>query len=354
MLLKRKNGLHALRKEDLTRKFILASGSRWVETIEINPNDVYIPLGKEGIARNAVRTKLDDQHILALTGSFQNEIDPSQPVPIVVKYETPKIFNGKVYLYELVCGFHRQYAILNCGFESYVYDLYEFGVDGVPYTRAIRTLQLVENDGLPKKNSQASEIENVIMELIERKELGNNESDIRAYLDEVAAHKHHATKTSIVKRVLNNTGGYRDVTTYNFDQVEAYLLNLGNYQSSSNEYKVKFEYDVARGKRGASILESYEIELIPQAMKYFAKDGSETYFNMHVKAPSAGKSVDDSRYKMLESIRKVEESILVTADFYKKHGRFPWTLENWLPQDNKNGETSFIPVDDYLDKRKVA
>ena len=51
--------LRPIRKEDLTRKPIVATGSQLVDTIEIDPRDVYIPLLSEGIARNAVRTKLD-------------------------------------------------------------------------------------------------------------------------------------------------------------------------------------------------------------------------------------------------------------------------------------------------------
>lgn len=58
--------LRPIRKEDLTRKPIVATGSQLVDTIEIDPRDVYIPLLREGVARNAVRTKLDQEHIFTL------------------------------------------------------------------------------------------------------------------------------------------------------------------------------------------------------------------------------------------------------------------------------------------------
>lgn len=336
--------LRPIRKEDLTRKPIVATGSQLVDTIELDPRDVYIPLLREGVARNAVRTKLDQEHIMALQGSLDKEVDPSQPVPGVMRYERPKVIDGKTYKYELVFGFHRQYAILKCTFESYVYDVYKFGVDGVPFLKSIRTLQLVENDKLPSKNSYPDEIANIIMELIEVGELENTEEAIREYVEEVAAHKHGKTKTSIVNKVLNNSNGYRDITIYNFDQVKAFLGNSGNYDNDQSEYKTKFEYDVLRQKRGATVLSGYEIEFIPQAMKHFKKDGSESYFNLHVKSPKEGKTVRELRKDMLKNIDDIEKSILAVAEFYRNHNRFPWTLENFLPQDNKNGEDKFIKV----------
>ena len=336
--------LRPIRKEDLTRKPLVATGSRLVDTIEIDPRDVYIPLLKEGVARNAVRAKLDQEHILQMQGSLGRQVDPSQPVPGVWRYERPKVIDGKAYKYELVFGFHRQYAILKCMFESYVYDVYKFGVDGVPFHTSIRTLQLVENDKLPSKSSFPDEIANIIMELIEVGELENTEDVIREYVEEVAAHKHGNTKTSIINKVMNNSGAYRDITTYTFDQAKAFLGNSNNYGNDQSEYATKFEYDVARQKRGATVLSGYEIEFIPQAMKHYSKDGSESYFNLHVKPPKEGKTVQDARNDMIRNIRVIEKSILDAADFYKENGRFPWTLENFLPQDNKDGEDKFIKI----------
>lgn len=336
--------LRPIRKEDLTRKPIVATGSQLVDTIEIDPRDVYIPLLSEGVARNAVRTKLDQEHILQLQASLSQGVDPSETVPGVMRYERPKVINGKTYKYELVFGFHRQYAILKCMFELYVYDVYKFGVDGVPFLKSVRTLQLVENDKLPAKSSKGDEIANIIMELIEVGELPNDEDSIREYVEEVAAHKHGNTKTAIINKVVNNSGAYRDITTYTFDQAKAFLGNSGNYENDDPEYKLKFEYDVARKKRGATVLSGYEIEFIPQAMKHFLKDGSESYFNLHVKPPKEGKTVQDVREDMIKSIGDIEESILAAADFHKKNGRFPWTLESFLPQDNKSGEDKFISI----------
>ena len=101
---------------------------------------------------------------------------------------------------------------------------------------------------------------------------------------------------------------------------------------------------MARKKRGATVLSGYEIEFIPQAMKHFLKDGSESYFNLHVKPPKEGKTVQDVREDMMKSIGDIEKSILAAADFHKKNGRFPWTLESFLPQDNKSGEDKFISI----------
>lgn len=336
--------LRPIRKENLTRKPIVATGSQLVDTIEIDPRDVYIPLLREGVARNAVRTKLDQEHILQLQGSLDKEVDPSQPVPGVMRYERPKVIDGKTYKYELVFGFHRQYAILKCMFELYVYDVYKFGVDGVPFLKSIRTLQLVENDKLPSKSSFPDEIANIIMELIEVGELENTEDAIREYVEEVAAHKHGNTKTSIINKVLNNSGAYRDITTYTFDQAKAFLGNVSNYDVGESEYTTKFEYDVARQKRGATVLSGYEIEFIPQAMQHFLKDGSESYFNLHVKPPKDGVTVRDVRGKMIKNILNIEKSILASVKFYEKNGRWPWTLENFFPQDNKAGEDKFIEV----------
>lgn len=330
--------------ETLTRKPIVAAGSQLVDTIEIDPRDVYIPLLKEGVARNAVRTKLDQEHIMALEASLSKEVETNQPVPAVMRYDRPRVIDGRTYKYELVFGFHRQYAILRCSFELYVYDVYKFGTDGVPFLKSFRTLQLVENDKLPSKDSKGDEIANIIMELIEVGELENNEVAIREYVEDVAAHKHGRTKTSIINKVVNNSGAYRDITTFTFDQVKSFLSNSDNYLDDQTEYKTKFEYDLAREKRGATVLSGYEIEFIPQAMKHFLKDGSESYFNLHVKPPKEGKTVRDVRRDMMKNIDDIEKSILAAADFYRENNRFPWTLESFLPQDNKNGEDRFIKV----------
>jgi len=336
--------LRPIRKEDLTRKPLFAPGSQLVDTIEIDPRDVYIPLLKEGVARNAVRTKLDTEHILTLTDRLRKEVDTSQPVPAVIRYERPKVIDGKVYKHELVFGFHRQYAILRNGFDQYVYDVYQFGTDGYPFLKSLRTLQLKENDPLPQKKSLPDEVANVIMELIEVGELSNDEETITEYVEEVKGNAHFNTKKSIVNKVLANTGGYRDITAYSFEQVKSYLGNMDNYDDGVEEYVTKFEYDVPRGQRGATILSGYEIEAIPQAMAYYAKDGSQTYFNMHVKPPKNGDTVEDVRVRMIKNIRNIEKSILMAADYHRKHGKFPWHYKNFLPQDNKAGEDCFIPL----------
>ena len=333
-----------IRVEDLTRKPLISIGCQLVDTVEIDPRDVYIPLLREGVARNAVRIKLDHEHILALCSSLYKCVDTSEPVPLIMQYERPKVINGKTYKYELIAGYHRQYAILKCEFETYVYDVYKFGLDGVPFLKSVRTLQLKENDKAPSKPSIGDEIANTIMELIECGELDNDEASIRDYVEDVAGQKHGKTKTSIVNKVLNNSGGYRDITTYTFDQVKSYLSNPDNYDYGEHPYTTKFEYDGNRKKRGATVLSGYEIEFIPQAMKHHLKDNSESYFNLHVKPPKDGKSVDDVRQNMLNNIREIESSILKTAEYYHKHGHFPWSLESWLPQDNKKGETTFIDV----------
>lgn len=338
--------LKPIRKEDLTRKPIVTAGSRLVETISLNPSDVYIPLSSEGIARNAVRTKIDQEHILAIAASMEKGIDTSEPVPIILKYAKPKVIGGKTYLYELIAGYHRQYAILKNMYVEYVYDVYEFGINGVSSLRSIRTLQLVENDKLPSKTSNMDEVVNTICELIEKNELASDEDSVREYVEEVCSNTHGRTKTAIVNRVLNNTGGYRDITTFTFDQVKAYLSNPDNYDSDQPEYVTKFEGDLARGKKGAVIQSGYENEFIPTAMKHFAKDKSETYFTMHI-APKMFKQDSDinkHRKDMLKSCKAMEDAILKVAEFHKENGRFPWSYEAWLAQDNKNGETKFIPV----------
>ena len=328
-----------------TRHIPLQShGARFVETLDMNPVSIFVPQSKKEL-RNFVRFHFDPEHAQTLAESFSRGIDPAQPVPVIMKLATPNQVDGVVYTYILIAGFHRQRAILRNGYESYAYDLYEFGVDGVSQAKAITTFQLKENDKMPSMRCKKDEIINATASLVSQGLLENNEVEIQAYIDDVASNYKKQSRTAMARKVIKQCGSYQDYVTFDFKQCQSFLGQYRNYESGTVVYQTGWEFDETREKRGATVLGGYEIKAIPTAAEYFLMQGQESYFIGHTPMPKNGETADEARQRIYDQMKLTEAAMIKAVRFYDENGRFPWDLEAWMAQDNLNGEEGFLKYD---------
>jgi len=333
----------------LTRVLVLSKGTKFIESKILKVDEVYIPSTGDVVRNQARKRGLSSDHVNRLSTSLAGGIDYSQCPPVVRKLSHPKVINGRVYHYELVAGFHRLAAMQRAGIEYWIFDVYEFGVNGVTENFAIRTFQLEENNKLPSLPSKAEDIIEVLLALTHgsEPEVPRTEEAITAYVEEHCSHIHGNTKRKIIRKVVEATGAAQDVTTFIFEQLVKYIQNPANYGTNEPLYQVKFEYDIERDKCGASVLEGYEYEFIYSAMQKWAKEARESYFVCHVRTPKEDSSINERRTSMMTEFDKIEEMILATAKFHEENGRFPWSVESFVAQDNKTGERGFIDANQF-------
>ena len=93
-------------------------------------------------------------------------------------------------------------------------------------------------------------------------------------------------------------------------------------------------YDIETQKHGWTCLEGYEADTCMNAIaKYHATKG-ESYIVGHTKLPNHKSGLLDRRLKMQETFDEKKEQLISVCEFYNKHGRLPFDLVGFLPQDN--------------------
>lgn len=319
---------------------IKSPGVTYVNRQVIKLDEIYNPPLKKD---NSTRTNGKNiAHVQRLANSFSNGIDYSK-MPPAIRVDS-KIIDGKITKYEIITGNHRFEALRTLGFTEWIFDIYDVPCSVYGYEDSIRTFQLKENDHAPSYSSSENDVVNTIVRLIAHssKLVEPNEDSIREYVNDVCANVHGNTKSKIVKEAVrqlikNGCNVYRDVITYTAKDVEDFLSKNTDYVCSGN-------FDFKRKKYGWSVLEGYEYEFLVNAAKRFSEKGIESYFTIHTKSPTETYDVNDRRIKMVEQIKYLEEALLKSADYYHKHGKFPWGVEGALPQDIGNGEEDYIKM----------
>ena len=153
-----------IKLENLSYTPLKTKGVRFVRSHILNPNEVYIPtVGDE--VRNKARLKMNPRHVTQLMISIQEGIDYGQCPPVIRKLSSPMLVNGIAHRYELVAGFHRMDAFKQLGITEWVFDEYQFGVDGFSFRYAIRTFQVAENNKLPALPATKDDVVEILLEL---------------------------------------------------------------------------------------------------------------------------------------------------------------------------------------------
>lgn len=327
--------INTLNPSAVTYRPIVSPGTKFINNEIVSLDDIYVPAESDNPVRASGKSVMNIQK---LSQSFYEGIDYSEMPPVVRK--NSRIVNGKHYLYELVCGNHRYEALQSIGFDRWIFSIYEFALNNVSFEDSVRTFQLMENNHNPALPSSEDDIANIITRLIVygSKLVDNTEKSIRAYVDTYCTKVHHNTKAKIVRQVIRNCGTYQDVVTYTSKDAFKWI-------EENTTYVVAGNHDNNRKKFGWTVLEGYEYEYIMSAAKKFSESGRESYFLCHTKAPTEQFPLTEKRKKMMNTFAELEDSLKEVFEYYKKHNRFPWSVEGFLPQDHQAGESGrLIPA----------
>ena len=326
--------IKTLNEKKVTFQSIKSPGVKYFDRTIIDLDEIYVP------DNNKVRKYSKNiPHIQKLTKSFMNGINYSKMPPVVRK--KTQLVNGRRYEYELICGNHRMEALVACGYDKWIFDIYDICLDGYNYDDSVCTLQLQENDHEPTLASTADDITNTICRLIEKgsKLVDNTEASIDNYVEQYCPNTHWNTKGKIVRQVVAAKGAYQDIITYT-------PHDINNWMRENSSYKNEGQFDKKRNMCGWTCKTRYEPDTIFSILKKLNDTGKESYIIAHTSAPTGNVTLDDKRHAILDNFERWEEIFVTMIEFYNENGRFPWKIEGFLPQDNMANEdkTSLVTI----------
>jgi hypothetical protein len=322
--------------EKVTFGVIVSPGAKYKDRKIIKLSEIYNP----PMPTNPVRTKGKNlPHVQKLTKSLSADIDYSR-MPPVVKEKT-QLIDGKRYEYELIAGNHRLEAMGACNYDRWIFDVYEFALDGYSLIDSVRTFQLIENDHTPALESSTFDVTNSMAFLIENgsKLVIKDEASIASYVQTYLPHLHYQTQAKIIRQVVQKVGASQDVVTYTHADIK-------NWLEKNTNYKMAGDYDKNRNKAGYTCLSRYEPDTMFSMMKKLHEAGKESYVICHTSAPTQDKSLADKRKVIVDNFDRWEDIFRSLVVFYNNNGRFPWVIEGFLPQDRKaqEDETKLVTV----------
>ena len=321
---------------EVTRALIWTKG--YLDTITLNPDDIYVPKDDTNTANNVCRLELDESTISMLQVSMPVNPDWSDSLMVVRKIKGGKTIDGKTYWYELVVGYHRHTALTRQHVQEWIFDLYEFDNDD-----DLVDFQADENgQHKPRKTMGKKEWANYLSYKISRNP-NLTEEDLVKIMDKYI-NVHSSTKTAAIADAVKANGVYQDFHTFTWKDVQETVQNTDNYLNGVTAYTLQGLEDEERKEAGWSMKIGYEDEYLFNAMKKYHATGLTSYFTMHTGLPKKGDTVQTTRDKMVENITNYESAMKSTIKYYNKHGKFPWRKEAWFAQDNRNGENKFIPI----------
>ena len=324
-------------KNTITRTLVVEKG--YVDTIELNPEDIYIPKELKGTANNVTRLSLDESNIQSLQQALQKP-DWSLPLIVVKRIPGGLTVNGKTYRYQLVAGYHRLTALLRNHQPNWLFDVYEFATEEEEID-----FQALENDHAPRRPIDLNGLVNYLSYKVNKGMIENDRRQMAMELEKFQ-NVHHKTKTAAVNRAASKFGAYTDVVIRDFNEIKQYLDNPENYDNQTAKYTHSGKIDFNRKAHGWTVKEGYEYEYLMNAIKAFNEDGMPSYFVNHVKEPTEKMTLQDRRDSMIEAFATLENALIKTFEYYQKNGRFPWHIEGFMPQNNVEGqeENYFIKV----------
>ena len=298
----------------------------------INPEDIYRPTSDEKGINNPTRLRTDEDKVK----SYQEWIgNPSAEYPIPTIKRCYKIVDGKVYLWELVDGFHRHTAMERQHISKYWFR----EVDHTNLSRSqIIGSQLKQNDHPDHVKLGSKGIENALSTLIQDGEFGEIQNItytmLRTYVDKYLKNVRSNTKESGIRKALKQNGVPTDVNVLD-DKEKTDFVN------ANGDYKLNGKMDKKRNALGWDCLEKYEDRKVAKALKQFRAEGKPSYFLCQVNVPQGNDTVKDKRESMIEKFKELEKDILYAADAIRS-GKTGFWVENFFPQDNTKREKDWI------------
>ena len=298
----------------------------------INPNDIYIPTSDEKGINNPTRLRTDEDKVKA----YQEWIDnPSAGHPIPTVKRCYRMIKGKLYLWELVDGFHRHTAMERQHTPEYWFR--EVDHKNLSTIDIIGS-QLKQNDHPDHVKLGIKGIANALSTAIQSGEMGKIEditdTTLRTYLNKYLKRVRRETIEGGIRKALKLNGVPTDVNVLDDKEKTEFVHTNGNYKLKGNE-------DNNRNAYGWDCLEGYEDRKVAKAIKQFRDKGKPSYFLCQVQVPTGNDTVEDKRDTMSEKFSEIEKDILYAADAIRA-GQKPFWVEKFFPQDNTQREKNWI------------
>ena len=322
---------------NLKRLPLEAKGSKFLESKIIDFSEILVATSTDkSINLARLGGNVDQNHVNKLALSHSAKFDGTEQPPIV---QRGKFIDsqGKIYKYRLITGNHTLSAFKKLNRTKAIFDIYVFGLDKISELRSISNLQAVENNKNPQKGSSIDDLIYLLCNLIQEKELNNNQKDVEDFLNEKCDTSHHTQKQKITLEVIRKQKGYQDIKTYTAHEVLDFININTNYKAGGT-------FDHQRNKIGWSVLEGYMYEFITSAILKYDETNKESYFLCHTRQPTASNNLNQKRFKEISTLDRFNNSLLKIIDFYNENKRFPWTIEGFLPQDRKNKEDTYTII----------
>jgi hypothetical protein len=302
-------------------------GVKYRDVDVINLDDIWVEPRENNHARHDT---LDEYQIQKLVVQLGNGINYNLSPPIVKELVNPIVVKGKTYHYILICGHHRFEAMMRLGFDRWIFWIYDLCLNGYSIDDSKTTLQILENDHNTPLPNKAEDVSGAVSHLIQHnsKLVINTEDSIKNYIDTYCKNMHHNTRAKAVAQVMSKLGTYQRVVTYTSDNADEWIKKYTDYTNNG-------EFDAKRNENGWSLYEGYEYELLFNAMNKLVETTRSSYFVCRTKAPTEERNLDTRRKDMLKRVEKLENSLLRTFQYYQEHGKFPWRVESWYPQNTE-------------------
>jgi hypothetical protein len=298
----------------------------------LSPEDIFRPTSDEKGINNPTRLRTDEDTIK----SYQEWIDnPSAGYPIPTIKPCYRNINGKIYLWELVDGFHRHTAMERQHTPKYWFR--EVDHTNLEISDIIGS-QLKQNDHPDHVKLGIKGIANALSTLIQKNAFGKKENItdtmLRTYLNKHLKKVRSKTIEGAIRKTLKLNGVPTDVNVLDDKEKTEFVNTNGNY-------KLKGNLDKNKNAFGWDCLEGYEDRKVAKAIKQFRKEGKPSYFLCQVQVPEGNNTVAEKRESMLERFLELEKDILHAADAIRA-GQKPFWVENYFPQDNQKKEKDWI------------
>lgn len=320
------------------------SYSKFEYRANIPLSSIYVPPANENPARSGEK---DQDNIDSIAKSFVEEgIALGDPPPIVTPLETPFIGeDGCLKEYRLVCGHHRFDAMEKNGYEEWVFDCYTF--HGPDPEQAKINLQFAENNHKPRLSSRPTDVKNTLGKMIANKSIENTETAIRAWITDRCSNMKSGAVGNIVGAVIRANGTYQDEVKFTASDAKKWVEQY-------TDRTLGGKLDPKRDQHGWSMKEGYEDEYTFQVINKYGETEKESYIMGHTNGSTSKMTLTDKRLKQTNILKKFEGNLLKVFNFYRKNGRFPWTLDSWFGQDRKNNKegNELISLDQVLKDKK--
>ena len=310
------------------------------ERLILSLTEIYVaPSGKsDNIIRDG--TMLDERHIDRLVESLLEYGILYDEYPPVIERCNISI-NGRVYFYKLTnAGLHRYETFKRLGITHWIFDVYSFDLKINPW--AGTDFGFKDNDHPPSLETRKIALSNSIGKMmVEGRwgELKNEklEETLHQYLQDIASVTHKGTRTSIITDVLEANPEFTDVVRYSSKTASEWVEEHTTFAEEG-------EYDPIRKMCGWVVGAGYLHERVWKAIKKYSHEKRESYFGCHTVVPRGTDTITTLRNEFDEELTKVEKSLDALFAFKQKHGRYPWQILYFLPQDRKAKEDMSLPI----------